>query len=49
LGSCTMKYNPKVSEELARLKGFASIHPHSPIEYSQGSLEVIWELQEALK
>ena len=27
LGSCTMKYNPKVSEELARLKGFASIHP----------------------
>jgi glycine dehydrogenase subunit 2 len=49
LGSCTMKYNPKVSEELARLKGFASIHPHSPAEYSQGSLEVIWELQEALK
>ena len=49
LGSCTMKYNPKVSEELARLKGFASIHPRSPAEYSQGSLEVIWELQEALK
>src|SRR3989338_6154490 len=38
LGSCTMKYNPKVSEEIARLNGFASIHSRSTAEYSQGSL-----------
>lgn len=49
LGSCTMKYNPKVSEELARLRGFSSIHPRNPIKDSQGALEVMWELKEALK
>ena len=38
LGSCTMKYNPRVNEATARLPGFAFIHPLQPIETVQGSL-----------
>ena len=38
LGSCTMKYNPKINEEAARLPGFAFIHPLQPIETVQGNL-----------
>lgn len=49
LGSCTMKYNPRVNEDMARLPGFAGLHPHAPVSHTQGALEVIWELQEALK
>ena len=49
LGSCTMKYNPKVNENLARLKGFSQLHPMVPTSFSQGSLELIWELQKHLK
>jgi glycine dehydrogenase subunit 2 len=49
LGSCTMKYNPKVNEETARLPGFAFIHPLQPIETVQGSLMMMYELQEWLK
>jgi len=49
LGSCTMKYNPKVNEDIARLTGFSALHPHSPTSFAQGSLQLIWELQESLK
>ena len=36
LGSCTMKYNPKVNEDVARLPGFAHVHPHQPVEIGAG-------------
>jgi len=49
LGSCTMKYNPKVNELLANLDGFANLHPLSSDEDSQGALELIYKLQESLK
>ncbi len=49
LGSCTMKYNPKINEETARLSGFAFAHPLQPIETIQGSLALMFELQEWLK
>ena len=49
LGSCTMKYNPKVNEYLANLDSFLNIHPLSPEEDTQGSLELMYNLQEALK
>jgi glycine dehydrogenase subunit 2 len=48
LGSCTMKYNPKSSEALARLPGFAGAHPLLPAEMAQGSLELMWQLERAL-
>lgn len=44
LGSCTMKYNPKINEEMANLSGFAGLHPNIPQQYAQGALEVIYEL-----
>ena len=49
LGSCTMKYNPKINEETARLPGFAFTHPMQPIETVQGNLMLMYELQEWLK
>lgn len=49
LGSCTMKYNPKINEETARLAGFAHIHPLQPIETVQGCLALMYDLQEWLK
>ncbi len=49
LGSCTMKYNPKINEVTARLPGFANIHPLQPIETVQGAVGLIYELQEWLK
>lgn len=49
LGSCTMKYNPKVNELLASLDGFANIHPSSDDTDCQGALELMYKLQEALK
>jgi glycine dehydrogenase subunit 2 len=49
LGSCTMKYNPRVNEQTARLPGFASLHPLQPHSQIQGALRLIWELEEALK
>jgi glycine dehydrogenase subunit 2 len=49
LGSCTMKYNPKINEEVARLPGFAHLHPLQPIETVQGALMLMYELQEWLK
>ncbi len=48
LGSCTMKYNPKSSEALARLPGFAAAHPLLPAEMAQGALELMWRLERAL-
>ena len=49
LGSCTMKYNPKINEEAARLPGFAALHPLQPIETVQGALAIMFNLQEWLK
>jgi len=48
LGSCTMKYNPKWHEDVAKLPGFASIHPYQPEESVQGALQLMFELQEYL-
>ena len=45
LGSCTMKYNPKVNDEVAFLPGFASTHPLQAPELSQGGLELLYRLQ----
>src|SRR5688500_14991102 len=41
LGSCTMKYNPRVNEEVARLPGFSAIHPNQPESTVQGALQVL--------
>lgn len=49
LGSCTMKYNPKINEEIARLPGFTKLHPLTPDYAMQGALQLMWELEEALK
>ncbi|MEW5806338.1 MAG: aminomethyl-transferring glycine dehydrogenase subunit GcvPB [Acidobacteriota bacterium] len=48
LGSCTMKYNPKVNEKLARLDGFVTVHPYQPEKTVQGCLKVIYELERLL-
>jgi glycine dehydrogenase subunit 2 len=48
LGSCTMKYNPKVNEEAARLPGFARAHPYLPEALAQGALQLMWELERDL-
>ena len=49
LGSCTMKYNPKVNDLLASLPGFAAVHPLQPDESVQGALALMFDLQECLK
>ena len=48
LGSCTMKYNPKINEELAAHRDFSSLHPLQPVETVQGALELYYNLQRAL-
>jgi glycine dehydrogenase subunit 2 len=48
LGSCTMKFNPKLNEWAARLPGFANLHPLVPDEVAQGTLQLLWELEGAL-
>lgn len=48
LGSCTMKYNPKLNEEAARLPGFARVHPDLPDTAVQGTLEVLYSMQQIL-
>ncbi|MBD3305003.1 aminotransferase class V-fold PLP-dependent enzyme [candidate division KSB3 bacterium] len=48
LGSCTMKYNPKVHENLAALPGFARVHPHTPAELSQGIIRLMVTLERYL-
>ncbi|AMM93831.1 aminomethyl-transferring glycine dehydrogenase subunit GcvPB [Peribacillus simplex] len=48
LGSCTMKYNPKINENVARYNGFAHIHPYQDPTTVQGALELLFDLQEHL-
>ena len=48
LGSCTMKYNPKINEKQARLRGFAGAHPLLPASLSQGALRLMFELEQYL-
>jgi glycine dehydrogenase subunit 2 len=49
LGSCTMKHNPRINEELARTPGFAWSHPLQPDHQVQGNLELLWNLEQTLK
>ena len=48
LGSCTMKYNPKVNEDAAKLPGYTALHPYAPVQFSQGSLQLMYELRQYL-
>ena len=48
LGSCTMKYNPRINEKAASIEGLSQVHPLQPEETVQGSLELMYKLQEAL-
>ena len=48
LGSCTMKYNPRINEAVARLEGLAWSHPYQPESLSQGAMEVVAHLEDAL-
>lgn len=48
LGSCTMKYNPKINEKIASLDSFAQIHPYQETEQIQGALEILYELEQML-
>ncbi|MGI5997751.1 MAG: aminomethyl-transferring glycine dehydrogenase subunit GcvPB [Lutispora sp.] len=48
LGSCTMKYNPKINEDMAALGGFANLHPYQPEETVQGALELMYQLDRML-
>jgi len=48
LGSCTMKYNPKISEDISRISQFSNVHPLSPDETVQGALKLMYELSEML-
>ncbi|TRM12689.1 glycine dehydrogenase subunit 2 [Lentibacillus cibarius] len=48
LGSCTMKYNPKINEDVARLDGFSQIHPYQDPKTVQGAMEMMYDLQTSL-
>jgi glycine dehydrogenase subunit 2 len=48
LGSCTMKYNPRINEKVARIEGFAALHPLTPAPLAQGALETIFVLERCL-
>ena len=48
LGSCTMKWNPKLNEWAARLPGFTELHPMAPDAVAQGTLQLLWELEQIL-
>ncbi len=48
LGSCTMKYNPKINENIAALPGFTDLHPLAPEAFAQGSLELMYDMQTLL-
>ncbi len=48
LGSCTMKYNPRVNDQMANLPGFRDLHPYAPDEMAQGALQVMYELERSL-
>ncbi|MFZ3577894.1 aminomethyl-transferring glycine dehydrogenase subunit GcvPB [Virgibacillus sp. DJP39] len=49
LGSCTMKYNPKINEDVARMDGFSHIHPYQDPKTVQGALEMLYDLQTSLR
>ena len=49
LGSCTMKYNPKINEVLSSLDGFKGLHPDQPVESVQGALKLLYNLEDILK
>ena len=49
LGSCTMKYNPKINEQIARYPGLSQLHPLQDEETVQGALEILYEIEQALK
>ena len=49
LGSCTMKHNPRINEEIARTPGFALSHPLQPDHQVQGNLELLWTIEQTLK
>ena len=48
LGSCTMKYNPKINEDTARIDGFANLHPYQREDCVQGALQLMYELDKSL-
>jgi glycine dehydrogenase subunit 2 len=48
LGSCTMKYNPRVNDAMANLHGIRDLHPETPDDLSQGALQIMWELERTL-
>ncbi len=48
LGSCTMKYNPRINEEAASLSGFSNLHPNTPEKFCQGALKLMYELEKML-
>ncbi len=48
LGSCTMKYNPKINEDIAKFEGFTALHPYVPDEFAQGNLRLMYELRRHL-
>src|SRR4029453_4772115 len=48
LGSCTLKYNPKYIEVFGRLPGFAQIHPLAPVEFLQGAMKLLYDLERML-
>ncbi len=48
LGSCTMKYNPKINEDIARITGLSQLHPYQPKSHVQGSLSILYELKQYL-
>ncbi|MEQ6375932.1 aminomethyl-transferring glycine dehydrogenase subunit GcvPB [Bacillaceae bacterium S4-13-56] len=49
LGSCTMKYNPKMNEAVSRMEGFSHIHPYQPVSSVQGAMELLYDLQISLE
>lgn len=49
LGSCTMKYNPKINEDVARLPGFTHVHPYQELNQVQGATEMLFDLQSSLR
>ena len=48
LGSCTMKYNPRLCERVSRLPGFTDVHPLQPDQQVQGALRLLWEVEQML-
>jgi glycine dehydrogenase subunit 2 len=48
LGSCTMKYNPKIHEQTAALPGFRTLHPWQREEQCQGALKLLWETERVI-